>query len=297
VIISDVVIRLNFFLSTMTDLELPSCPLCNSKNAVTLYADEPFAPYGIKCCTDCGLYYLAPRLKEEVMLALYAKDRYFTGQAVGYTDYAAQEPALRATFRRLLHSLEQSRCTGGTLLEVGCGYGYLLDEARPFFKNRMGTDFSTEAVNIARNHADHVYQGGIDALPENEIFDCIIATHVIEHVYHPHAFIQSLLTHLRPGGCLVVAAPDMGSFWRKLMGKRWPSYKLPEHVLYFDRITLSRLLQECGLGSLKVISYPHAFPLPLIASKVGLKIPGFLCRYHLWLPATTTAVMGIKVHG
>ena len=204
------------------------------------------------------------------MLALYAKDRYFTGQAGGYTNYAAQQSALRATFRRLLQFLQRSGCTGGALLEVGCGYGYLLDEAHPFFSRRIGTDFSTEAVNMARDRADHVYQGGTNVLPENEIFDCIIATHVIEHVYHPHAFIRSLLTHLRPGGCLVVAAPDMGSFWRKLMGKRWPSYKLPEHVLYFDRITLSRLLQECGLGRLRVIPYPHAFPLPLIASKIGI---------------------------
>ncbi len=228
------------------------------------------------------------------MIAHYANNQYFSGKTHGYVDYAAQEPALRATFRRLLWALAQRGRTGGALLEIGCGYGYLLDEARPYFNRRVGTDFSSEAVRVAKCYADEVYQGGVGAALDTEIFDCVIATHVIEHVYHPHEFVRALLKYLRPGGCLLVAAPDMGSFWRKLMGRHWPSFKLPEHVLYFDRATLTKLLEECGVEHPVVMPYPHAFPLPLIASKFGLMLPASLNRYNLWLPATTIAIMGVK---
>ena len=97
-------------------------------------------------------------------------------------------------------------------------------------------------------------------------------------------------------GSLVLAAPDAGSFWRRGMGRRWPSFKLPEHVLYFDRHTLGRLMAESGLVDLAPVPYPHAFPLPLVASKLGWRLPRTLQGINLWLPATTVAVIGTKPH-
>jgi len=66
------------------------------------------------------------------MQEAYRQPSYYEGGACGYADtsYTAQESALRATFKRLLHNLATRRLTGGTLLEVGCGYGYLLDEVQ-----------------------------------------------------------------------------------------------------------------------------------------------------------------------
>jgi SAM-dependent methyltransferase len=277
------------------ELEMPVCPLCGWSESKALYEGGRFAPYGVRECSHCGMSYLAPRPTERAMLSLYQQDQYFSSEdEEGYGDYAAQEPALRATFRRLLKTLASCNRTGGSLLEIGCGYGYLLDEARPYFSYRAGTDFSAGAVRQAGMRADRVYQGGIDAVPEDAQFDCVVATHVIEHVYHPQAFVQALLSRLRPGGTLLVAAPDMGSFWRKGMGARWPSFKLPEHVLYFDAQTLSRLLRECGVHRVERIPYPHAFPLPLIASKFGVRLPEGLNRYSMWLPATTIAYTGVK---
>ena len=278
----------------MLELETTACPLCNAPEGARLYSGGGFAPYGLLGCPACGLQYLSPRLKESAMAAHYARDDYFQSDAQGYADYRAQEPALRATFRRFLQTLAGRGHGGGALLEVGCGYGYLLDEARPYFTRRVGTDFSPQAAREAARLADAVYAGGIEAVAGSEPFDCIIATHVIEHVYRPHVFVRALMARLRPGGRLVLAAPDAGSFWRRLMGRRWPSFKLPEHVLYFNHRTLARLFTDAGLPSPQAVPYPHAFPLPLVAAKLGLKLPQSLQRYSLWLPATTVAMVGVK---
>lgn len=275
-------------------LETPDCPLCGDTSGKTLFTEGRFSPYGVRCCVGCGLNYLSPRPREDTMLAHYAGDDYFEGSASGYADYAAQESALRATFRRLLGVLRQRGLAGGSLLEVGCGHGYLLDEARAFFSRRVGTDYSSRALAVARPHADVLHLGGVDAVPAGEAFDCVMALHVIEHTYHPQHFVRSLLAQLRPGGRLLIATPDAGSLWRTLMGAHWPSYKVPEHVLYLDRRALTRLLEQCGVANLAAVPYPHAFALPLIASKLGLKLPAAWARHSLWLPGTTLALCGFK---
>ena len=84
----------------------------------------------------------------------------------------------------------------------------------------------------------------------------------------------------------------MGGFWRYLMGHKWPSFKLPEHVLYFDRRSLARVMAEANISDIKTLPYPHAFPLPLVAEKLGIKLPGNLHRFNLWMPATTLALYG-----
>jgi hypothetical protein len=124
------------------------------------------------------------------------------------------------------------------------------------------------------------------------MFDCIIATQVIEHVYQPQAFLERLCQHLKPMGKLVLATPDMGSLWRRLMGHSWPSFKIPEHVVYFDRKALGTLLQQVGCVEIHGLPYPHAFPLSLIARTLQLPVPKALSRVCVWIPATTLAMYG-----
>lgn len=275
-------------------LEETVCPLCRSADYRVAYR---FDPYAVARCGVCGFYYLSPRLAEAAMLDIYRDDDYFEGTENGYTSYVEQEKALRATFRRFLDNLRRRGLSGGSLLEVGCGYGYLLDEARRDFSPRVGTDFSAQAVAEARRVADRVYQGGLEQLPPDETYDCIVAINVIEHIYDPLPFVESLVAHLAPGGRVVIATPHMGSFWRRLMGRRWASFKLPEHVLYFDSPALARLMQAAGLARVQPLPYPHAFPLALVAAKLNLTLMGPFGRANCWLPQTMVAMYGFKRDG
>jgi SAM-dependent methyltransferase len=199
---------------------------------------------------------------------------------------------LRATFKRLLHNLADRRLTGGTLLEVGCGYGYLLDEARAYFDGRVGTEFSVGGAEIARSTGAEVFVGGVEQISTERKFDTVLAVQVIEHVYQPLTFVEQLISHTQPGGHIVVATPDIGGALRKAMGRYWPSFKVPEHVGYFDFRTLSRLMDKAGLRDVRRLPYPHAFPLSLIATKFCLNLPSWFGRLNIWVPATTVAAYG-----
>ena len=274
------------------NLEYPTCPLCNSEQR-----QFPFrlsSSYRVARCKACGVYYLYPRLIESAMQLVYRQVSYYEGGACGYADtsYIAQESALRATFKRLLHNLTKRGLTGGDLLEIGCGYGYLLDEARPFFRRRVGTEFSPHGAKIAQATGAEVFVGGVEQLSPDARFECVLATHVIEHVYEPLPFMMRLVSHTKPSGHIVLATPDIGGVLRKFMGRYWPSFKAPEHVLYFDFRTLGLLMGRAGLDGVCRLPYPHAFPFSLIAAKFGLALPPLLGHLKIWVPATTVAAYG-----
>jgi len=279
------------------NLEYPVCPLCGSDRREFLFRLN--GPYKIARCAACGVHYLHPRLIEGAIRDAYQQSSYYQGGTCGYADtsYNDQERALRATFKRLLNNLSRRGLTGGDVLEVGCGYGYLLDEARTYFDLRVGTDFSGAAAATARATGAEVFVGGIEEVPRDSRFDCVIATQVIEHVYQPLFFVEQLVNHTKSGGHIVLATPDMGGVLRKTMGRRWPSFKVPEHVLYFDSRTLSMLMSRVGLRDVRRLPYPHAFPLGLIAAKFRLRMPPLLARVNVWVPATTVAVYGTVSNG
>lgn len=274
-----------------SNLEYPACPLCGTERRELIFRLRE--PYGVARCV-CGFHYLYPRLAESAIREAYQLSSYYEGGICGYADasYTDQETALRATFKRLLNNLSRQRLTGGDFLEVGCGFGYLLDEATSYFERRVGTDFSTEAAAKARSTDAEVFVGGIEQIPYDSRFDCVVAIQVIEHIYKPMSFVEQLVSRTKPGGHIILATPDMGGVLRKTMGRRWPSFKVPEHVLYFDFRTLRMLMSRAGLRDVRRLPYPHAFPLGLIATKFRLRIPRPLARLNMWVPATTVAVCG-----
>jgi SAM-dependent methyltransferase len=294
-------------------------------------------------CPACDLWYLSPRLNEAAMVAAYREASYFEGGAgPGYSSYLAQEPTLRRTFRRLLRSMhrlgmtraagrpaagefagsdgssgaehserrESSGAGGGRLLEIGCAYGFFLDEAKPWFAYRAGTEYSEAGAELARKCADAVHVGGLDAIPKGgsgERFDAIVLIHTIEHVYDPVALLVGLMEHLAPGGWIVVATPDMGGFWRPLLGRFWPFFKTPEHVAFYDAKSLAALLRAAGCAEVKRMPYLSYFPLALVGEKLtpgdgrtkrgGRETAAGANAWSslaVWVPATTVAAAGRK---
>lgn len=279
--------------SGWTTEETP-CPLCRSGDAELTPYNQP--PFRIRRCTDCRLWYLSPRLVPGDMEAFYRSPDYFSGGGTtsGYSDYSAQERSLRTTFATLLMALKIRGATGGSLLEVGSGPGYLLDEARTYFDARAGVELSETTAREAEEMTGVRVFLAVKDVPDEPAFDTILATHVIEHIYDPVDFVKSLTRRLKPGGHLVLAAPHMGSALRTVMGRRWPSFKYPEHVSYFDAATLSELMTRGGLSEPERVPYPHAFPLSLILSKFGVVGPGWTQRVDVTLPATTVCCLAKK---
>lgn len=250
-----------------SELERVACPVCGADEPVLVY---DLSPYRVVRCLSCATSYLSPRLNESTMLRFYADDKYFENGDVGYASYLQTEMSLRYSFRRFLRQLHRRKLTGGSLLEVGCGYGFLLDEAKPYFDYRAGIDFSG-AVKSARERADRVYQGDIDTIPDEERFDCIILVSVIEHVHKPVKYLGKLRERLRPGGKAIVATPDVDSIFRRLLGPRWPAFQvIPEHVAFYNGPTLSALMATAGFSPVTPVPFVRAYPANLVVEEFNV---------------------------
>jgi SAM-dependent methyltransferase len=275
-----------------SDIETTSCPMCGSQGFTPVV---DFSPYAVVQCSVCGFSYLSPRLKEEAALIIYQEDNYYddTSQE-GYSNYQEQELALRATYRRFFKVLKKQQLDGGDILEIGCGFGFFLDEARPYFNKRMGTDFSPGASRTAGLVADQIFLGGLEQIPADLRVDMVVALNVLEHTYDPVKFLETSKKALKPGGKLIIAVPNMDSFIRRLMGRSWPSYKVPEHTLYFTQQSLDRVMHEAGLVRVRKLPFLHAFPVSLIAGKFKINLPKVFSKIFIWVPSTMVAALGVK---
>jgi 2-polyprenyl-3-methyl-5-hydroxy-6-metoxy-1,4-benzoquinol methylase len=119
--------------------------------------------------------------------------------------------------------------TGGSLLEIGCGTGLLvqqLDRAR--YKTYTGVDLSSEAISRASSLAnDHTTFVAADArtFVPSEAVDLIVFNEVLEYFADPLGLVRRYEPFLRPEGSFVVSLYDepftvrTRRIWRMLHGR------------------------------------------------------------------------------
>jgi SAM-dependent methyltransferase len=281
-------------------LEKTGCPVCLSLKV--LRKSYRFDPFEVVACGRCPAWYLSPRLDSTAMEIAYNEHYFETGE-LGYNGYERQEKSLKLTFKWLLKMLVRqgvirpANLRGKehqSLLEIGCAYGYLLELAQHHFDTVAGTEFSSAAAARARRAVVNaqVYVGGIGSMPPDQHFDVVICTQVIEHIYKPHPFIRDALDRLKPGGWLVMTTPNMDSWWRMLLGHRWPSFKIPEHVVFYNSEGLCRLLESHGVRSVQPFVPHECFTLSTVLEKFGLIIRSLPLDIPVWVRGTSIGIMG-----
>ncbi len=224
-------------------LERPACALCGpGPDQRVLHA---FPPYGVVACQGCGLVFLSPRPSEADALASYQDPAYYDSdrEGHGYDEYLEVRENWLGTFRRRLRQIRRQQ-PAGRLLDVGCGPGFLLDAAVEMGYDAWGIDPSRYAVRLAsERHGERVRVAVLETTGfEPASFDLLVAQDAFEHVYSPRRFLQAAFRLLQPDGVLAITTPDPTSLLARVSGRRWVSFKIPEHVYYWSPATIRRVL-------------------------------------------------------
>jgi len=194
-------------------------------------------------CPDCGLAWWEPdphHRADDVYDAAYFSG---AGASRGYDDYEGLEHSLRASFRRRIARIPRER-PRARLLDVGAAYGFAVSEAAAAGWRAAGIEVSTAAARIAgRTAPGRVVAGDGLRMPFRDgCVDAITLWDVLEHLSDPHAAVGEIARLLRPGGRLVLTTGDVGSAVARMSGARWHLYTLPEHLFFYTRESLRRLL-------------------------------------------------------
>lgn len=239
--------------SLSASLESTTCPICGPGPAPILRYD--FAPYHAVSCSRCGLVFLSPRLTESAILKLYSDEEYYVSEVSGqgYDEYLEVRHNWIKTFTRRLEQITNYQLPG-KVLDIGCGPGFFLEAAQAKGYDVYGLDPSDYIVKVAgEKFGERIQKGVIESADyPAEHFDLVVAFDTFEHVYHPLEWIAAARRVLRSpdpalgktGGLLAITTPDPTSLLAKISGKKWVSFKLPEHVFYWSPSTIRRVLAD-----------------------------------------------------
>jgi 2-polyprenyl-3-methyl-5-hydroxy-6-metoxy-1,4-benzoquinol methylase len=145
-----------------------------------------------------------------------------------------------------------------SILDLGCGNGYLVNYLISQGYNAYGTDASEKGITIARQvNPDRFFLQDLSTgkLPDglqNLKFDTIISTEVIEHLYNPESFIAFCRQALSGNGEIIISTPYHG-YLKNLMislSNKWDYHWSPMwyggHIKFWSKKTLSRILTDAG---------------------------------------------------
>jgi SAM-dependent methyltransferase len=217
------------------------CRICSSAAIARRFR---FERYDVLRCATCDVEFLDPQPDDATLAAIYTEDYFFARD--GEEDRERHARLKAASARRTLDLLPPP-AAGTRLLDVGCGTGDFLIEARARGYVVSGVEFSPSSAATAAARVDGtVVQGDLfSANFPTASFDVIANSDVIEHVRDPLAFAREMRRVLAPGGRAIVSTPATDSWSARLLGTRWMEYKV-EHLFYFDRPSLIRTLNAGG---------------------------------------------------
>ncbi len=252
-----------------------NCIVCGSNDKGPLFGK-------ISRCKGCGHIYYGIEHTDEEIERLYSHG-YFFGEE--YSDYVADRKTASKNFRlrvkvlkRFLDASKHKR-----LLEIGCAYGFFLEEAKEYFTSVKGIDVSKEAVSYAKDRLfldvesdeflKHDYKG--------QKFDCVCMWDTIEHLKRPDLYIEKIGQLTDKGALLALTTGDIASFSARMMKSKWRLIHPPTHIHYFSEKSLAKLLER---GGFRIIYKSHCGffrSIDMLFNRTVGKIPGLgrLCSF------------------
>lgn len=205
------------------------------------------------CYSSRMHYYLRPRRGRSVYICDSCTNAFTVPTPeVVYDDNQFFEGALRDTDRFRIYARQVLDFVGrqhppGKLLDIGTGGGYLVEEAMARGWDALGLEPSVRAVAFCRSRGVPVRQGylGQVKLPRNS-FDCVVASHVLEHVPDPLQFLRAVRHLLKPKGILILCQTNYQGTLARVYRSYWESWVPNEHLVHFSPAGIRNVLTADG---------------------------------------------------
>ena len=246
-----------------------SCPACDSRSSTF-----EWTKYELKYvrCAECKTVFINPRPPPAVLEEYYRHSEnyaYWNEFIFPASEDARREKIFKPRATRLIDICKRHGITGGTLLEIGAGFGTFGQEVTKtgFFKRFIAVEPTPGLAATCRKRGLEVIESPIEhaTLAPGSI-DVIASFEVVEHLFSPKDILTKAAHFLRPGGLMVVSVPACSGFDVMMLREKSSSVDV-EHLNYFHPESLAKLFERCGFKALEVQT-PGKLDAELVRNKV-----------------------------
>lgn len=255
---------------------LRGCAICDGRACEVLHSQRFILPeghplaqgYDVVCCRGCGFVYADSVVSQRDYDAFYRQHSKYEDDktATGGGEAPWDARRLRETAAAIADFLP---APDARILDVGCANGGLLRALAGRGYHRLtGLDPSPVcAANARRLAGCDVAAGSLTDLPAGfGPFDCVVLSHVLEHVQDLRAALAAAVGLLADGGCLYVEVPDAARYADCLVAP-FQDFNT-EHINHFSLKCLVNLARHAGLAVVgsgkKTLESPPPLPYPTV---------------------------------
>jgi 2-polyprenyl-3-methyl-5-hydroxy-6-metoxy-1,4-benzoquinol methylase len=202
-------------------------------------------------CSDCGLVYVSPRIREATLHDSYDEDDYtehYRLKLIPSIEYRRN-----VLGRRKYGQIASYFDRPGAILDIGCGLGDLLSVFKENGWTCQGIEFNKFAASYGRDQfgLDVIDKSIFDFTAADRQFDCIMLWGVLEHFTKPGAVLDKVHQILKPGGLLVLEVPSSDSvlvrYYETYGGYIDRIIEGDRHIMLFSVRALKEMTQRAGL--------------------------------------------------
>ena len=143
--------------------------------------------------------------------------------------------------RALLDRELRRHATPGVALDIGAAGGGNTRVLLARGWQAVATDYSVEAVEVAKGRGLNTFRADVRALPvQSGSFDLVTAFDVLEHIEEDHLVAAEIARALKPGGTALIAVPCDMALWSA-------HDEAVGHVRRYTKAALREVVEGAGL--------------------------------------------------
>jgi len=268
----------------MAKFNVHECPVCNSNVFSPFLTCTDFFVSGekfrIKECDSCGFKITEDVEDEENIGPYYQSERYIShsNTSKGFVNsvYHKVRKHMLGQKRKLVEKVSPGQ--KGSILDVGTGTGFFLDEMKRQGWQTTGTEKSSDARWFSKS------EFGLNVLPTGQLFgfkenlfDIVTLWHVLEHVHQINANMEAFYKILKKGGALIIAVPNHSSYDAGHYREYWAAFDVPRHIWHFAPEQMKSFGEKFGFTLSEIHPMPFdPFYVSLLSEKYKKSKPALL---------------------